>query len=495
MPIWVADYVLTEYGTGAIMGVPAHDSRDLTFAQAMGLPIRSVVRLRTTRHQQSAHDEEAFTGYGVLVNSGAYSGMTSAEASPRSLRSSTAREIGSRSVKYHLRDWLISRQRYWGPPIPIIYCPDHGAVPVPEDQLPVLLPDIEDFAPKGTGVSPLASDPSHSSRRPAPSAASPRGARPTSATISWIPPGIICAIRRLMTTSEAWNPTMTRKWLPVDMYIGGAEHSVLHLMYARFITMALHDLGHLEFEEPFTHFRANGMITRDGAKISKSKGNIINPDDYIDRYGADVFRMYLMFLGPYESDADFTDRNISGIVRFLDRVWRIVTSATNTGARSKARGEARRDLHRTIQRVTEDTGAFKYNTAIATMMEFVNGLEARKQPSGEEIRTLLKLLAPYAPFITAELWEQIEGSGAASVHIQSWPAFDASALVSETTTLVVQVNGRLRDRITVASDATDEQIREAARFAPNAKRAVGDAAVRQVVIVPGRLVNIVTKSA
>jgi leucyl-tRNA synthetase len=492
VPIWVASYVLMEYGTGAIMGVPAHDSRDMIFAQAMGLPIRSVVQPSGATADETRSAEEADTDYGVLVNSGAYTGMTSAEAASEIIAEFEARKAGSRTVKYHLRDWLISRQRYWGPPIPIIYCPDHGAVPVPEDQLPVVLPYIEDFQPKGTGMAPLASDPSFV-QTTCPICGKP-ARRETDVNDNFLD----SAWYDLRYPSsdddqEPWNPAMTAKWLPVDMYTGGAEHSLLHMMYSRFITMALHDLGHLPFEEPFPHFRANGTITRDGAKISKSKGNIINPDDYINRYGADVFRMYLMFLGPYESDADFNDRNISGIVRFLDRVWRVVNnSASGVTAQTKARGEARREMHRAIQRVTDDTGSFKYNTAIATMMEYVNGLEARNYPSREESRTLLKLLAPYAPFITEELWERIEGTEAGSIHAQAWPEFDANALRTESITMVVQVNGRLRDRITVAADAADETIRAAAEAAPNARRAIGDAPVRQVVIVPGRLVNIVT---
>ncbi|HEX6540480.1 MAG TPA: leucine--tRNA ligase [Ktedonobacterales bacterium] len=501
IPIWVASYVLMEYGTGAIMGVPAHDSRDMIFTQAMGLPIRTVVQPPSGDDVNVASDasdntatntaSEAFTGYGVLANSGAYSGMTSDAASAAIIAEFEARGIGSRSVKYHLRDWLISRQRYWGPPIPIIYCPEHGAVPVPEDQLPVVLPYIENFRPAGTGVAPLASDESFV-RTTCPICGGP-ARRETDVSDNFLDSAwYYLRYPSSDDDSEPWNPKMTAKWLPVSMYTGGAEHSLLHMLYSRFITMALHDLGHLPFEEPFPHFRANGTITRHGAKISKSKGNIINPDDYINRYGADVFRVYLMFLGPYEADADFSDRNISGVVRFLDRVWRIVTSAASTASQSKPRGEARREMHRTIQRMTEDTGAFKYNTAIATMMEYVNGLEARGRPTRAELRTLLKLLAPYTPFITEELWEHIEGPDATSIHTQSWPTFDPDALRSAMVTLVVQVNGRLRDRITVAADATEDQIRAAAEGAPNARRAIGGAPVRQMVVVPGRLVNIVT---
>jgi leucyl-tRNA synthetase len=492
VPIWVASYVLMDYGTGAIMGVPAHDSRDMSFAQAMGLPIRTVVAPvgQTTAAEDATG--EAFTEYGVVTHSGAYTGMPSAEAIPAIIAAFATQGIGSRSVKYHLRDWLISRQRYWGPPIPIIYCPEHGAVPVPEDQLPVILPYVEDFQPKGTGVAPLASDPAFVETT-CPICGGP-ARRETDVSDNFLDSAwYYLRYPSSDDDREPWNPELTAKWLPVDMYTGGAEHSLLHMMYSRFITMALHDLGHLPFEEPFTHFRANGTITRDGAKISKSKGNIINPDDYINRYGADVFRLYLMFLGPYEADADFSDRNISGVVRFLDRVWRIVNVSASASSKGEPQGEARRALHRTIQRVTEDTGAFRYNTAIATLMEYLNGLEARKATKREELRALLKLLAPYAPFITEELWEHMEGPGVASIHTQPWPDFDPEALRSETLTLVVQVNGRLRDRITVDSDASEAQIRAAAAAAPNAKRAIGGDPVRQVVVVPGRLVNIVTE--
>ena len=492
VPIWVASYVLMDYGTGAIMGVPAHDSRDMTFARAMGLPIRAVVAPAGQTTASENASDEAFTDYGILTNSGEYTGVPSAEAIPAIIGAFEAQGIGSRSVKYHLRDWLISRQRYWGPPIPIIYCPEHGAVPVPEDQLPVVLPYVEDFQPRGTGVSPLASDPAFVETT-CPICGGP-ARRETDVSDNFLDSAwYYLRYPSSDDDREPWNPELTAKWLPVDMYTGGAEHSLLHMLYSRFITMALHDLGHLPFEEPFTHFRANGTITREGAKISKSKGNIINPDDYINRYGADVFRLYLMFLGPYEADADFSDRNISGVVRFLDRVWRIVNDAANGGSKGKPEGEAWRALHRTIQRVTEDTAAFRYNTAIAALMEYLNGLEARQQPTREELRTLLKLLAPYAPFITEELWERLEGPNAASIHVQPWPAFDAEALRTETVTLVAQVNGRLRDRITVAADASEAEIREAALAAPNSRRAIGEKAVRQAVIVPGRLVNIVTE--
>ena len=269
--------------------------------------------------------DEAYTGRGVLVASGAFSGMPSDEAARAIGERLEEMGVGQRRVNYHLRDWLISRQRYWGPPIPIIYCPTHGAVPVPEDQLPVLLPEVEDYAPKATGDSPLARIPEFVETT-CPICGEP-ARRETDVSDNFLDSAwYYLRYPSSHDDQRAWDPEMTRKWLPVDMYIGGAEHSVLHLMYARFITMAMHDLGHLDFEEPFTRFRANGMITKDGAKMSKSRGNVINPDEYLDAYGADIFRIYLLFMGPYEAGGDFSDRGIGGVVRFLDRVWRLITS-------------------------------------------------------------------------------------------------------------------------------------------------------------------------
>jgi leucyl-tRNA synthetase len=543
LPVWVADYVLMEYGTGAIMAVPAHDARDFAFARATGLPIHGVVvkdkreinrRGRRERRgeaesggeligvqemvkvsvvspkespafstpsdsafsassavQSSAEPmEEAYTGEGVLVGSGEFSGMASAEAGEAIARRLEELGIGRRTVKYHLRDWLISRQRYWGPPIPIIYCPEHGAVPVPEDQLPVLLPYVEDYRPTGTGVSPLAADAAfvHTT---CPVCGGP-ARRETDVSDNFLDSAwYFLRYPSHDDTDAPWDAAMTRKWLPVDMYVGGAEHSVLHLLYARFITMALHDLGHLDFEEPFPHFRANGTITTNGAKISKSRPETyVSPDTYLDTVGADAFRTYLMFMGPYEGGGDFTDRGLDGVTRFLDRVWRFVTERASSAAKGEPAGAARRELHATIRQVTEDIAAFKYNTAIAALMKYLNGLEAH--PAGvtrAEPRALVTLLAPFAPFIAEELWHALGGGG--SVHQQSWPEADEAALRAESVTLVVQVDGRTRDRITVPTDASEEDIRAAALAAPNAARFVAGAVVRGVVIVPGRLVNVV----
>jgi leucyl-tRNA synthetase len=485
IPIYVADFVLGGYGAGAIMGVPAHDERDWEFAHAMGLPIRVVVR---PIQADVDIQQGAFVQPGVLVDSAQFSGMTSAEATQAIIAEVEQRQLGQRSVKYRLRDWLISRQRYWGPPIPIIYCPEHGTVPVPEEQLPVLLPDVEDWKPTGTGASPLAAIESfvHTT---CPICGEP-ARRETDVNDNFLDSAwYFLRYPSTNDDTQPWDPVLTRKWLPVDMYIGGAEHSVLHLMYVRFITMALHDLGHLHFAEPSKRFRAHGTITKDGAKIAKSRGNVINPDDFITRYGADVFRIYLMFMGPYETGGDFSDRGIGGVVRFLDRVWQLVTTRRQHAARKEPQGEARRALHQTIKRVTEDIATLKYNTAVAALMEYLNTLEAQRESTRAELQTLLMLLAPFAPHLAEELWERM--GKAFSVHTAPWPSYDPEALRTEIMMLIVQVNGRVRDRIEVSYDASEEEIRREALASEKVQRFVGEQSVQRVVYVPGRLVNVV----
>ena len=491
IPIWVADFVLEGYGAGAVMGVPAHDETDMTFARAIGLPVRVVVRPALAAESPLSQEVPltAFIEPGVLVNAGEYSGMTSEQASAAIISWFEAHGLGKRAVKYRLRDWLISRQRYWGPPIPIIYCPQHGAVPVPEDQLPVLLPYVEDWMPTGTGSSPLAQIESFVNTT-CPICGQP-ARRETDVSDNFLDSAwYFLRYPSSDDETQPWDPELTRKWLPVDMCIGGAEHSVLHLMYVRFITMALHDLGHLDFVEPFKRFRANGTITKDGAKISKSKGNVVNPDGYIAHFGADVFRVYLMFMGPYEAGGDFSDRGIGGVVRFLDRLWLLVPRHTATIVPGAPYGEARRMLHQAIKRVTEDIAAFKYNTAIAALMAYLNFLETRQDVTREEVQTLLILLAPLAPYLAEELWEQLGHSR--SIHLASWPTYNPEALRSETITLLVQVNGRLRDRIEVAHDTAEDEITQQALASEKVQRFVSGHEVRKIIYVPGRLVNVVT---
>jgi leucyl-tRNA synthetase len=490
IPIWVADFVLEDYGAGAVMGVPAHDERDMAFAKAVGLSTHVVVIPPSSAGQIPVEQMQvAYVQSGILINSAVYSGMTSAQAGDAIIAWFEERGSGRRVAKYRLRDWLISRQRYWGPPIPIIYCPQHGAVPVPEEQLPVRLPDVENWMPTGTGVSPLAAIESFVNTT-CPICDQP-ARRETDVSDNFLDSAWYF-LRYLShdDDTQPWDPALVHKWLPVDMYIGGTEHSVLHLIYVRFIMMALHDLGYLEFEEPFKRFRANGTLTKDGAKISKSKGNVVNPDDYISRFGADVFRVYLMFMGPYDAGGDFSDRGIGGVVRFLDRIWSLVTrhaESTNTEA---LQGEERRTLHRVIKRVTEDLGALKYNTAVAALMEYLNSLETRQALTLEELRTLLLLLAPMAPYITEELWQRLGQHP--SIHTASWPIFDAEAIEAETMILPVQVNGRVRGHIEVAHDTPEAEIKRQALLVPQVQPFIAAQKVSRMIYVPGRLVNIVT---
>jgi leucyl-tRNA synthetase len=497
VPIWIANYVLEGYGAGAIMGVPAHDSMDLAFARTVGLPVREVVRPAKDAHTPATSREpfqEAFEQPGVLVHSSAYSGMPSEQAKEMITEWFEAHETGQSSVKYRLRDWLISRQRYWGPPIPIIYCPDHGAVPVPEDQLPVLLPEVEQWMPTGTGSSPLAEIESFV-QTICPLCGKP-ARRETDVSDNFLDSAWYYL--RYPSSNDAnrpWDLELTRKWLPVDMYVGGAEHSVLHLMYVRFIAMALHDLNLLDFEEPFKRYFANGTITLDGAKISKSRGNVINPDGYIDRFGADVFRLYLMFMGPYEAGGDFSDRGIGGCVRFLDRVWQLITQHTASASKDEPVGEARYRQHVAIKRVSEDLAAFKYNTAIAALMIYLNGLDAREHVTRQELETLLLLLAPFSPHLTEELWQE-PGHGLGkleSIHQVSWPQYDPVALARETISLPVQVNGRVRDQIQLARTLPEAEIQQLALASEKVQRFLVGLTVSRIVYVPGRLVNVVAR--
>jgi leucyl-tRNA synthetase len=482
VPIWVADYVLMEYGTGAIMAVPAHDERDWAFARALGLPVRFVVRPAGEIDTPNA----PYMGEGVLAGSEGFSGQESRPASEAIGAWFERVGSGQRVTRYHLRDWLISRQRYWGPPVPIIYCADHGAVPVPDDQLPVRLPDLEDYLPSATGSSPLARIASFVNTT-CPICGQP-AARDTDVMDNFLDSAWYFLRYPSSDDAEAaWDPARTRTWLPVDMYIGGAEHSVLHLLYARFITMAMHDAGLLDFEEPFIRFRAHGIITLDGKKMSKSKGNIINPDEYIATYGADTLRLYLMFMGPYELGGDFSDKGVSGVVRFLERVWRL---GERLLASDEPGREARRTLSQVIRKVTDDTAALRYNTAIAELMGYSGALERRAGVTRGEVETLLRLLAPYAPYISEEIWNAIGASG--SVHEQPWPEVDEAALAAETVTVVAQVNGKTRGVMTLDAGASEARASEAARALEAVRRALGGKAPARVVYVPDRLINLVT---
>ncbi len=483
VPIWVADYVLVQYGTGAIMAVPGHDERDYAFARAFDLPIVEVVA------SASGIAEAAYTGPGVLINSGQFDGLGVDEGKAAVTAWLAERGLGEPRVTYKLRDWLISRQRYWGPPIPIIYCDRCGTVPVPEEDLPVLLPEIDDFHPTGTGKSPLASVESFvNTTCPTCGGAATRetDVSDTFLDSAWY------FLRYTSTDFDdrPFDAARIAAWLPVDMYFGGKEHVVMHHLYARFITMVLHDLGHLPFEEPFKRLRLHGFVTKDGAKMSKSRGNVVNPDDYIKRVGSDAFRTYLLFMGPFDQDNDFSDQNLVGVTRFLDRVWRLTTDP----APAPGAGTDMRPLHRYVKRVTDELGRYQFHTAIAALMEYSNWVGAQREAFNaaqrtEALRTLNLLLAPLAPFLAEELWER-QGGGY-SVHQQAWPTYDPAQVAEETVLLIVQVNGKLRDRIAAPADLTEEAARALAGASTKVAPFIDGKAPKKVIYVPGKLLNIV----
>ncbi|MFI5310793.1 MAG: leucine--tRNA ligase, partial [Gemmatimonadales bacterium] len=396
IPVWTADYVLMEYGTGAIMAVPGHDERDFEFAKTFGLPIERVVMgpgdtVRTPLARAYVDDAD-----GRLCNSGRFDGYPVDEAKIQVTAWLESRHAAKAVVNYRLHDWCISRQRYWGPPIPVIHCKTCGVVPVPEADLPVVLPNISDFEPDDSGVSPLAR---HEEwyRVPCPACGQP-ARRETDVSDTFLDSGwYFLRYPSVGRDDVAFDEAWTRKWLPVNSYIGGNEHAVLHLLYSRFLTMVLHDMGWLEFDEPFTKFRAHGLIIRDGAKMSKSKGNVVNPDEYMDQWGADAFRTYLMFLGPFEEGGDFRDAGISGVKRFLDRLWFSVHAARREGSPDLA---VMRKLHQTIRKVGDDIPKLSYNTSVAAMMEYVNVLRrAERTPHLAEVEPLVQLVAPFAPHV------------------------------------------------------------------------------------------------
>ena len=474
IPIWIADYVLASYGTGAIMAVPGHDTRDREFASRFGLHIRYVV--------DEAESE--------LIDSGAFSGLPPGVASERISQWFEERGIGRRTVQYRLRDWLISRQRYWGAPIPIVYCPDCGVVPVPEDELPVLLPDVADWMPRGSGSSPLADVRSFVETR-CPTCGEP-ARRETDVSDNFLDSAwYFLRYPSSSVTDRPFDPQVTAKWLPVDMYIGGAEHAVLHLLYSRFITMALHDLGHVPFEEPFVRFRAHGLLARHGSKMSKSRGNVINPDAYFDRWGADTLRTYLVFLGPFERGGEFSDSGIGGVRRFLGRVWDLVHRHAGRLSEGPASLDARRALHRTIDAVTRDLETLRYNTAVASLMTYMNTLHDRETLHDEEVSGLLLLLAPFAPHLAEELWARL--GKAYSVHQQPFPVASASLVNVAMVRVPVQVNGRTRGVVQLSPEANQAQALDAARHIEAVRLALENGSFQRIVYVPRRILNIVTR--
>jgi leucyl-tRNA synthetase len=521
IPMFVADYVLMEYGTGAIMAVPAHDERDYEFARAFDLPIRHVVVPAKTYEEadgdpegaarlaeKRAAAEGAYVEHSEgerLINSGRFDGMTSPEAIEAIIAWLEEEGRGKAAVNYRLRDWLISRQRYWGAPIPIVYCDECGMVPVPEDRLPVLLPDIEEYAPKGK--SPLAAAEDWV-RTECPKCGG-EGRRETDTMDTFVDSSWYF-LRYLdpKNDEECWSKEVADYWMPVDQYIGGVEHAILHLMYARFFVKALHDIGVLEAREPFANLFTQGMITRDGAKMSKSRGNTVSPAEYVERYGADSLRSYICFMGPPIKGGDWQHEGVEGVFRFLGRLWRLGREAVERteprGSPDGATGDARELLakaHWAIDKVTRDIEPrFQFNTAIAAVMELVNEVYRLKDDlyadaTGAAVvrfatSTAASLLFPFAPHLCSEIYEWLE---AKRVWEQPWPEADPELLERETYMLVVQVNGKLRDRIEVAADTGEEELVELAKSSENVQRHLDGKAIVKEIVVPGRLVNLVVK--
>ncbi len=499
IPIWVADYVLMTYGTGAIMAVPAHDQRDFEFARQFDLPIRVVVQpLDRAERLDPVSLTEAWPHEGVLINSGPLTGTPADQAVEKTIEWLEQVGLGRSSIHYRLRDWLISRQRYWGPPIPMIFCEIHGWQPVPEDQLPVRLPLTDNFRPTGTGQSPLASIPEFVNTTCPICGGAAR--RETDVSDNFLDSAWYF-LRYLATEYDdrPWDQDRVKKWLPVDHYMGGIEHSTLHHLYARFLWKALRDLGQLPpevGEEPFKQLRLHGWILRDGAKMSKSRGNVVNPDEYVRQYGADVMRMQMLFAGSYTEGGDFRDAAISGIVRFYRRVWEWVTAGADPSRAPLPADEdtARRIIHRTIRRVTDDLPGLGFNTSIAALMGALNTLRECQMsaPVHQEVaRLYILILAPIAPFLAEELWEHL--GGPFSVHQQAWPSYDLAWVVDELMTLPIQINGKVRARIEVPTEASEAEVVRQALAAPEVQPYLKSKQIVSKIYVTGRLLSLVVK--
>ncbi len=509
LPIYVSDYVLMEYGTGAIMAVPAHDQRDFEFARKFDIEVRPVIATPGGAAAHGATMTAAYEEEGVIVNSGRFDRMPNREAGRAITRWLSSEHLGQAAVSYRLRDWLVSRQRYWGAPIPIIYCDRCGTVPVPEADLPVLLPDVEDYAPKGR--SPIAaSEEFVNTACPACGGAARRetDTMDTFVDSSWY----FLRYTDPHNNREPFDKQVVNYWMPVDQYIGGVEHAILHLMYARFFTKVLYDLGMVDFKEPFTNLFTQGMIYYKGAKMSKSKGNVVNPDEHVGRYGADTLRLYILFIGPPELDVEWQDQGIEGSFRFLGRVWRFVSEVIEKTEAlpqpapdfGSAAGEAAALLgktHRVVAKVTADISErFRFNTAISAVMELVNDTYLARDAllADDEGRVVLRfvaetvvsLLDPFTPHLSAELWHRL-GNG--DIWKEPWPQADWRRLKEATFELVVQINGKVRDRLKVPASASRQDLAAAARSSSRIAVYTEGKQIVKEIIVPGRLVNLVVK--
>lgn len=492
MPVWVADYVLSGYGTGAVMAVPAHDERDFAFAEKFSLPIIEVIE-----KPEDSDTVGVYHGEGILTNSGNFDGMSTSEAREEVVAWLEQQGIGASKTTYKMRDWLISRQRYWGAPIPVIHCAEHGAVAVPEDQLPVVLPEVEDYAPKGDGKSVLASVADWVNTE-CPTCGGP--AMRETDTMD----GYACSSWYMLrytdpkNTGAAWNPDDANYWAPLDYYVGG-DHAVAHLLYVRFWTHVFQDMGLTNFKEPVKKLVYHGYINaEDGTKMSKSKGNVIDPLDVIEQgYGADALRTYVMFMGPIELDAPWDSRGIAGIYRFLNRVWVLTQEFQGSSSRSFTGHDDAviRLQHKTVRKVTEDYHRLSFNTAISALMEYTNELYKLKVDGfsddvwREALGVLVRLLAPLAPHMSAELWQDLGNT--TMLEEAGWPTWNDALIVSDTMTIIVQVNGKLRAKLTLTADLGEDAVKEQALTEANVVKFLENKQPTKVIYIPGRLVNIV----
>ena len=487
MPIWIADYVLASYGTGAIMAVPAHDERDYEFAKEFNLPIKEVVAGGNVK-------EEAYIGDGEHVNSGFLDGLGKEEGIAKAIEWLEENGKGEKKITYRLRDWLFSRQRYWGEPIPIIHWEDGSMTTVPEEELPLMLPKTDNIRPSGTGESPLANieewvnvvDPKTGMKGRRETNTMPQWAGSCWYYIRYIDPN---------NTEQLVDPELAERWLPVDIYVGGAEHAVLHLLYARFWHKVLYDIGVVKTKEPFQKLFNQGMILGEGnEKMSKSKGNVVNPDDIVESHGADALRLYEMFMGPLDASKAWSTNGLDGSRKFLDRVWRLFTEADGTLAlkiTEENDGTLDKVYNQTVKKVTEDLENMHNNTAISQMMVFINeAYKADKLPK-EYAEGFVKMLSPICPFITEELWRILGHSD--TVKYEAWPAYDESKLVDDEVEIDVQINGKVRSKVVVPADVTKEDLEAAALAEPRVKELTEGKDIKKVIAIPGRLVNIVVK--
>lgn len=507
-PLWTADYALAEYGTGAVMAVPAHDTRDFDFAKKYNLPIKVVIQ---NPDNPSDCKDEAYTEEGILVNSNEFNGMKNTDAKKAITEKAVREGFGEFKTQYRLRDWLVSRQRYWGAPIPVVYCEKCGIQTVPEDQLPVLLPKDVDFSV--VGKSPITTSKSFIETT-CPCCGGP--ARRETDTMDTF----VCSSWYYLRYSDAKNDKMpfakdkVNKWLPVDQYVGGIEHAILHLLYSRFFTKALRDMGLLDFDEPFENLLTQGMVLKDGSKMSKSKGNTVDPDEIFENYGADTARLFILSDSPPARDFDWSDAGVEGCYKFLNRVWRLISSCaddislndpvlTAGSLKKKDNDDLLRVVHMAIKGITNDiSNDFQFNTVISKYRELVNAIydwKAGKNDLDDEdksvmsfaIITLIKLMSPVAVHLTEETWNDLGGEG--SIHEQQWPEWDENLAKASSITLVVQINGKVKDKIDADEASSQEELKELALNSPKVKELTEGKTIVKTIVVPKKLVNIVIK--